>query len=754
MAILGLDTRLKKMIFCLYIFMWPALHTLMAYSRSASQPRYEPTSVVLLTEMLKLLFALTCYFIFCGGPGDLMSTTIRSIPLLLAYTVPAGLYCVFNNLVFVNLTHFDPGTYNIVLQSRIVLTALLWQTCFSTPLNANKWTAIGFISLGCVCLHLPQLRQSGMHTVNSDARLLLLLQVLASVCATVSTEILLKRGCKRGRESSKAVVVPTHLHNVFMYVQSILWNAVILQWNSSLGEALSETNLKVITSPTVLIIIVTFAATGQLTSFFLRYLNSVVKSFATACEVLIAVGGAYLVLGTPISKSTMQATTLIICGVILYDRPPVSSRHLGAGSMLTLFCVAVAPTSVAAFASPGKLERQVSPAHPTVVISNHSRATRRVTILAESFKQVTKALDRMRFPYHVDFGTLLGFERDGTFIPSDNDIDIAVYGWSDRTEEFKAGLSRLEDHKFTICRLQINTTETCKRQCLAIPQAGDICRLRCPAGKTCCISRNGPVLSLCKMHATGLIRFDLEDWRFQPGGLCTYGKDYVTMPCQVVFPTVPRALTVGTALAARSFVYPQPHTPNIMLTWYYGNWSLRSKKHAYEMSASAKVQVRAIQEQHMVSLPQLLSMWLQWMDWCSGLIVFCPRKGQEQVFPLNFARGGSLNVLVGSVENIITRVKGMSGPYTDLLHVEQSNAGEPVQLVYQQESTIRLQLTLFDKMSLPAVMNSSEVFESSQPVSSPSGWIWKRASAAHDNCNILPVHHHMASGERNFQAHR
>lgn len=43
------------------------------------------------------------------------------------YLIPAFLYCLYNNLAFVNLTVFDPTTYFLLLQLRVVVTAVLFQ---------------------------------------------------------------------------------------------------------------------------------------------------------------------------------------------------------------------------------------------------------------------------------------------------------------------------------------------------------------------------------------------------------------------------------------------------------------------------------------------------------------------------------------------------------------------------------------------------------------------------------------------------
>lgn len=51
----------------------------------------------------------------------------QSAALLRFYMVPSALYCVYNNLMFVNLARFDPTTYYLLLQFRVVITGVIFQ---------------------------------------------------------------------------------------------------------------------------------------------------------------------------------------------------------------------------------------------------------------------------------------------------------------------------------------------------------------------------------------------------------------------------------------------------------------------------------------------------------------------------------------------------------------------------------------------------------------------------------------------------
>ena len=48
--------------------------------------------------------------------------TVRSCLYLAA---PASIYAIYNNLTNENLTNFDPGSYQVLMQTRVLFTTLL-----------------------------------------------------------------------------------------------------------------------------------------------------------------------------------------------------------------------------------------------------------------------------------------------------------------------------------------------------------------------------------------------------------------------------------------------------------------------------------------------------------------------------------------------------------------------------------------------------------------------------------------------------
>lgn len=265
--------------------------------------------------------------------------------VLALYMVPAFLYCLYNNLAFVNLATFDPTTYYLLLQLRVVVTGILFQIIFKKYLSQRQWISLILLTLGCM------LKQVDLNSFYNDANddseaaaiqgvaaanatqanakalgknmtgfdfsisaVFILAQTICSCLAGVYNEYLLK---------DKGADVNIFVQNVFMYLDSIVCNAVILLLRGELLDAFSGHNLGSIMRFSVLIIIVNNAAIGIVTSFFLKYMNSILKTFASALELLFTAVLCYFLFAIPIYLNTALAIAVVSYAIYLYTQSPV-----------------------------------------------------------------------------------------------------------------------------------------------------------------------------------------------------------------------------------------------------------------------------------------------------------------------------------------------------------------------------------------------------------------------------------------------
>lgn len=113
------------------------------------------------------------------------------------------------------------------------------------------------------------------------------------------------------------------LQNVFMYLDSIVCNAVVLGFKGELSTAFTPQNISAILQPGVLIIVVNNAAIGIVTSLFLRNLNSILKTFASALELMFTAVLCWMIFGIAIDMYTVIAIFIVSAATVLYAQKPV-----------------------------------------------------------------------------------------------------------------------------------------------------------------------------------------------------------------------------------------------------------------------------------------------------------------------------------------------------------------------------------------------------------------------------------------------
>lgn len=84
--------------------------------------------------------------------------------------------------------------------------------------------------------------------------------------------------------------------------------------------------LAILQQPIVVLLLLNNAAIGIVTSFFLRYLNSILKTFASALELMFTAVLCYLIFGIPVYANTVLAIGVVSFAIFVYAQNPVSNK--------------------------------------------------------------------------------------------------------------------------------------------------------------------------------------------------------------------------------------------------------------------------------------------------------------------------------------------------------------------------------------------------------------------------------------------
>lgn len=363
-------TGKSQLIFWAYIALFVSQGLLTQKIQRTNIYGFNTPIIVLLAEVVKLVICTSVYLTRSRGSWSALLEDFKLNRKLLAlYIVPASLYCLYNNLTFVNQRSFDVTTYICLMQFRIVVTAIIYQFLFNRQLNLVQWCSLIILTAGCFIKQYGFLdnKSSHDHEISSTPAIgapqlnltqwlleggadfkdyddlapvhrepegesfaldlmrstgLLVLQIFCACFASVYNEYLLKDLAV----SRNSDVI---LQNIFMYIDSIICNLIFYYIPTSyndlpngMGTLTAVENL--LTNRLALILIVNSALAGLVSSLFLKNLNSILKSFASAIELIAIAFLAWILFRDPLNSYTIIALVFVSLAIVIYSNNPVS----------------------------------------------------------------------------------------------------------------------------------------------------------------------------------------------------------------------------------------------------------------------------------------------------------------------------------------------------------------------------------------------------------------------------------------------
>ncbi|WAR19154.1 SENJU-like protein [Mya arenaria] len=196
---------------------------------------------------------------------------------------------------------------------------------FKKKLSYIQWASLIFLTLGCIIKEYGRVftsetsstTETGVSAFFDRHLILIMVQVFCSCFAGVYNEYLLK-----GRGSDIHIM----MQNVFMYVDSIVCNVIALGYKGQLTTAFTTDNISSIFQVTVICIMINNAAIGIVVSLFLRSLNSILKTFASALELLFTAVLCWIIFGIAIDWYTVLAILIVTAATFLYAQNPVVNK--------------------------------------------------------------------------------------------------------------------------------------------------------------------------------------------------------------------------------------------------------------------------------------------------------------------------------------------------------------------------------------------------------------------------------------------
>lgn len=240
--------------------------------------RYLNTTVIVLSEMLKLLASLVLHW--CGSKDFAQFRGVLWLhsgakPLELAKTcIPSLLYTVQNNLLFVAISHLSAGTYQVTYQLKILSTAILSVLILGTKLSAVKWFALGLLTVGVM---LVNAQHGEVSHREEKSKVIGLIAVLAACFTSGFAGVYIEKLLKQSNAS-------IWIRNAQLGASGTLF-AIVISLNAD-WKLICRHGFFVGYNRLVWVVVVWQALGGLIIAVVMKYADNIAKCFGCAIAII------------------------------------------------------------------------------------------------------------------------------------------------------------------------------------------------------------------------------------------------------------------------------------------------------------------------------------------------------------------------------------------------------------------------------------------------------------------------------------
>lgn len=332
---------------------------------------YAPITTTFLAEVFKLVISIVMY---SRLPPTEKSHNVLRLREALHFSVPAFVYFVNNNLIFVILMYVNSTTYQILSSLKTVATGILFRAILKRMLASVQKAAIVLLACGAAVSQFPicvvptcpavldlehllaaanqssdnltldevlQTAAAAVAQTNAEAANAIdawapngttasgifvgvafaLFACLNSAFAGVYSELLLKKD---------GALHSIHLQNMLLYIWGVIFNAIALFVKN--GDFVVTNGLCAGYSPAVWLLVTNNALNGLAISAILKFADNIVRVFAHTAAMLLTMVLELLFMGAPFSPQLLVSITIVMVSTFLYNSKPPPPHTVQAAS--------------------------------------------------------------------------------------------------------------------------------------------------------------------------------------------------------------------------------------------------------------------------------------------------------------------------------------------------------------------------------------------------------------------------------------
>ncbi|GIY06729.1 hypothetical protein CDAR_578211 [Caerostris darwini] len=314
--------HLKYVSLAVLVLQTTAIVLVLRYSRTVPQngPRYLASTTILISEILKIISCLIVLCFECGWSLTnlrclLIQEVLKKPVETLKLVVPALLYTVQNNLLFIALSVLDAATYQVTYQLKILTTAMFSVMILHKRLVTTQWLALVLLMIGVALVQMPSADSSTNVNVDKtvSSQFLGLFVVLIACFSSGFSGVYFEKLVKSSPQS-------LWIRNIQLALFSILLGSLAIFMQDS--KAVAESGFFQGYYATTWIVIFLQAFGGLVVSTVIKYADNILKGFATSVSIVLSTVCSYYLLDDFQPTDTFfMGATIVIVATMLYGYP-------------------------------------------------------------------------------------------------------------------------------------------------------------------------------------------------------------------------------------------------------------------------------------------------------------------------------------------------------------------------------------------------------------------------------------------------
>lgn len=283
-----------------------------------NMPQFTNSTAVVCCETLKLLACLAVVFFevnssFSAWIAHLHGFLVKNFLDTLKVAVPAFIYVIQNNLLYIAVENLPAATFQVSYQIKILTTAIFSITMMGKDINRRQWLSLLLLFAGVAIVQVNNSKSTEKSSEDMEQSAVLGFgAVLLACCSSGFAGVYFEKILKGSTASLWTRNIQLGLFGLITGLMSTF---------AKDGDKIFDKGFFYGYDYMVWSVISIQALGGLLVAVVIKYADNILKGFACSVSIVVSAVAAYFIFEFEITWAFSFGTALVIMAVYLYSLP-------------------------------------------------------------------------------------------------------------------------------------------------------------------------------------------------------------------------------------------------------------------------------------------------------------------------------------------------------------------------------------------------------------------------------------------------